>query len=188
MERIEYEVIRSARKTIAVQVNIDKSVLVRAPKRCSKAAIEVFVEEHKEWIIRKKKEMERRAAEREEKRKNMPRWREEDYRSCRLEAEKALGERTAFFAKVMGIDYGRITVRNQKTRWGSCSAKGNLNFNWRLILAPGEVLDYVVVHELAHRREMNHSERFWRLVENILPDYQRQRRWLKENGETLMGR
>ena len=188
MERITYEWIRSRRRTIAVQIREDGSVALRTPYSVSRAQAERFIEEHKEWIIRKKKEMERRAAEREEKRKNMPQWSEEDYRSCRLEAEKALGERTAFFAKVMGIDYGRITVRNQKTRWGSCSAKGNLNFNWRLILAPGEVLDYVVVHELAHRREMNHSERFWRLVENILPDYQRQRRWLKENGETLMGR
>lgn len=181
MERIEYEVIRSARKTIAVQVNIDKSVLVRAPKRCSKAAIEDFVEEHKEWIIRKKKEMERRAAEREEKRKNMPQWSEEDYRSCRLEAEKALGERTAFFAKVMGIDYGRITVRNQKTRWGSCSAKGNLNYNWKLMLCPERVQDYVVVHELAHRREMNHSRAFYAIVEGILPDYRECMRWLKEH-------
>ena len=88
----------------------------------------------------------------------------------------------------MGVDYGRITVRDQRTRWGSCSAKGNLNFNWRLILAPGEVLDYVVVHELAHRREMNHSKRFWSLVEMVLPDYERRRRWLKENGEALMER
>ena len=186
MERIEYEVIRSARKTIAVQVNIDKSVLVRAPKRCSKAAIEDFVEEHKEWIIRKKKEMERRAAEREEKRKNMPRWSEEDYRSCRLEAEKALGERTAFFAKVMGIDYGRITVRNQKTRWGSCSAKGTLSFNWRLMLAPPAILDYVVVHELCHLTHMNHSAAFWQAVEAVYPDYRSARRWLKEHGQELI--
>ena len=156
MEGLEYEVIRSTRKTIAIQVGLDGSVTVRAPKRCSRAVIEDFVAE--------------------------------DYRSYQIAAGQALQERTAFFAEIMGVDYGRITVRDQRTRWGSCSAKGNLNFNWRLILAPGEVLDYVVVHELAHRREMNHSKRFWSLVEMVLPDYERRRRWLKENGEALMER
>ena len=133
-------------------------------------------------------EMERKSREREERRKKLPRWSQEDYRSYQIAAGQALQERTAFFAEIMGVDYGRITVRDQRTRWGSCSAKGNLNFNWRLILAPGEVLDYVVVHELAHRREMNHSKRFWSLVEMVLPDYERRRRWLKENGEALMER
>lgn len=80
---------------------------------------------------------------------------------------------------------GRITIRNQKTRWGSCSSKGNLNFNWRLTMAPGEVLEYVVVHELCHLVYMNHSAMFWKLVEDILSDYQRQRKWLKENGRML---
>ena len=80
----------------------------------------------------------------------------------------------------MGVDYGRITIREQKTRWGSCSSKGNLNFNWKLVLLAPELLDYVVVHELAHRREMNHSKNFWKIVEAELPDYREQRRRLKE--------
>ena len=83
----------------------------------------------------------------------------------------------------MGVSYGSITVREQKTRWGSCSAKGNLNFNWKLVLMPEEILDYVVVHELAHRLQMNHSTEFWDEVEKILPDYRNRRQWLKENGQ-----
>ena len=93
--------------------------------------------------------------------------------------------KTEYYARIMGISYGRIAIREQNTRWGSCSSKGNLNFNWRLILAPEEVLDYVVVHELAHRREMNHSRAFYAVVESVLPDYRRARKWLKENGHTL---
>ena len=82
----------------------------------------------------------------------------------------------------MGVDYGRISVRQQKTRWGSCSVRGNLNFNWKLALMPEEILDYVVVHELAHRVEMNHSPRFWAVVETVLPDWRERRRWLKQHG------
>ena len=82
----------------------------------------------------------------------------------------------------MGVDYGRITIRNQKTRWGSCSAKGNLNFNCLLMLMPTEVIDYVVVHELCHLKEMNHSNAFWREVKQVLPDYRKQVKWLKDEG------
>ena len=100
----------------------------------------------------------------------------------RKKARKQLEDRAAYYAGLMGVTYNRITVRAAKTRWGSCSARGNLNFHWKLILMPPEVLDYVVVHELAHRREMNHSSRFWTEVERIMPDYKRRRKWLKENG------
>ena len=95
-------------------------------------------------------------------------------------------ERVEYFAKVIGVTYGKITVRNQKTRWGSCSSKGNLNFNCLLMLAPPEVLDYVVVHELCHRKQMNHSKAFWLEVEKVLLNYKEVRKWLKEEGSQMI--
>lgn len=94
--------------------------------------------------------------------------------------------RVEYFAKVIGVTYGKITIRNQKTRWGSCSSKGNLNFNCLLMLAPSEVLDYVVVHELCHRKQMNHSKAFWLEVEKVLPNYKEVRKWLKEEGSQMI--
>ena len=97
-------------------------------------------------------------------------------------------ERVSYFAPQVGVTYGNITIRSQRTRWGSCSSKGNLNFNCLLMLVPREVLDYVVVHELCHRKEVNHSPRFWAEVERILPDYKIRQTWLKDNGSQLIGR
>ncbi len=88
-------------------------------------------------------------------------------------------------AAEMGLTYGQVAIRDQKTRWGSCSHAGNLNFNWRLVLAPPAVLDYVVVHELAHRVEMNHSARFWRIVTRHCPTTKEQRLWLRKHGAAL---
>jgi predicted metal-dependent hydrolase len=103
-------------------------------------------------------------------------------------AQKVIPQRVAAYASAVGVNYGRITIRNQHTRWGSCSGKGNLNFNCLLMLAPLEVVDYVVVHELCHRKEMNHSAAFWALVERVLPDYKVRRQWLKDNGSALIAR
>jgi hypothetical protein len=89
------------------------------------------------------------------------------------------------WAPQLGVTFGRVSVKDQKSLWGSCSRAGNLNFNWRLTLAPPDVLHYVVIHELAHRLEMNHSRRFWAHVERICPDYRVHRKWLRKNGEAL---
>ena len=102
------------------------------------------------------------------------------------EALQIIPPRVKKYAELVGVTYGRITIRNQKTRWGSCSGKGNLNFNCFLIKAPEKVMDYVIIHELCHRIEMNHSERFWNLVEQVMPDYRVQKEWLKNNGMSLM--
>lgn len=104
----------------------------------------------------------------------------------RNEARAALLARVTARAAELGVTFGRLTLRDQRTRWGSCSSLGNLNFNWRLILAPDAVLDYVVVHELAHRREANHGARFWAIVAAHCPDYQTHRAWLRHHGHELL--
>ena len=96
-------------------------------------------------------------------------------------AEEVIHDRLQFFNEHYGLRYNRVTFRNQKTRWGSCSSAKNLNFNWRLIMAPIEIIDYVVVHELCHLKHMNHSASFWRLVAEAIPEYKAMRKWLKDN-------
>ncbi|MBO5372257.1 MAG: M48 family metallopeptidase [Lachnospiraceae bacterium] len=96
-------------------------------------------------------------------------------------ARVRLGEKVLQYAKQMQVNVNRIAIKEQKTRWGSCSSKGNLNFNWKLVLMPERIQDYVVVHELAHRKEMNHSPAFWAIVEEIQPDYKERRAWLREH-------
>ena len=177
-------VIRSNRKTVAIQVNSDLSVTVRAPRSASEKDIEEILKKKEAWIskhIEKIKEAkERFEADPTEKLTR------EKVIALAEEALKVIPERVEYFAKVIGVTYGKITIRNQKTRWGSCSSKGNLNFNCLLMLAPPEVLDYVVVHELCHRRQMNHSKAFWLEVEKVLPDYKEARKWLKEEGSQMI--
>ena len=103
----------------------------------------------------------------------------------RTQARMVLTERVKFFARKYGFKVGKIRISSARTRWGSCSAKETLSFTWRLVMAPLDVIDYVVVHELCHLRELNHSKAFWARVEKILPDYKKRRRWLKDNGSKL---
>lgn len=175
MQNLEYEWIRSSRKTIAIQIKADGKVVVRSPYRTTRGQVEAFLAEKEDWIRKHQKKLEAWQEQRVEITD------EERQRAISL-AKKIIPERVAYYAAIMGVSYGRITIREQKTRWGSCSSQGNLNFNWKLMLLPGEVLDYVVVHELAHRTEMNHSKAFWTIVENTLPDYKKRRKLLKEKG------
>ncbi|MCD8325360.1 MAG: M48 family metallopeptidase [Lachnospiraceae bacterium] len=183
MNKTDYRVIKSARKTLSLEVG-QKGVIVRAPYGTTDAQIRKFVEEHRDWLLRKLKE----SQERRQTAASEPGLREEDIRALADQALKVIPQRVAYYAPRIGVTYGRITIRNQRTRWGSCSAKGNLNFNCLLMLAPPEVLDSVVVHELCHRKEMNHSDRFYAEVLKVFPDYWRCQKWLKENGPALMQR
>lgn len=106
-------------------------------------------------------------------------------RDPREEARRRFTDRARHYAAAMGVAFNRIFIKDQRTLWGSCSRQGNLNFNWRVVRAPAEVLDYLVVHELAHLREMNHSKRFWKVVESHCPGYREHRKWLRVNAQTL---
>ncbi len=103
-----------------------------------------------------------------------------------IKAKAVIPQRVQYYAPIVGVDYGRITIRCQRTRWGSCSSKGNLNFNCLLMLMPEKVIDSVVVHELCHRKHMNHSAQFYAEVERVFPEYKKCRAWLKEHGGKII--
>ena len=173
------QVIRSARKSIGLEIKAGGEVFARIPARFSDWELKRFLEEHKGWIFDKL----RLSTERKENRKAVEAPRMEEMTAAEIARMKErFLERVRHYSGLMGITFGRITVRNQKTRWGSCSEKGNLNFNYLLYFLPKELLDYVVVHELAHRRHMNHSGEFWAEVEKYFPEYKECRKKLKKIG------
>lgn len=173
-----YRIIRSSRKTIAIEIRPDGQVIIRAPGRMSAVKIRQFVAQKQSWI-QKHMPVQGEA---------LPKFTDQELQQLALEAKQKIPPRVTYYAQHMGVSYGRISVRAQRTRWGSCSGKGNLNFNCLLALVPGEVLDYVVVHELCHRIQMDHSPQFWAQVAAVLPDYEDCRKWLKENGSSLIAR
>lgn len=176
---MEVRVIRSNRKTVAIQVNSDLTVTVRAPKYVSEKYIEQILREKESWIRKHIDEIKAKKAQHEAG--NVKPLTRDELQKLADEAVEYIPKRVEHFAKIIGVDYGRITIRNQKTRWGSCSSKGNLNFNCLLMLTPPEVIDYVVVHELCHRKEMNHSKAFWSEVEKVIPNYKEYVEWLKNS-------
>ena len=178
------QIIRSNRKTISIQIDRNGEVVVRAPYRVSDRQIRQFLLEKEHWIC---KHQEKAKAREKELEGIEPLSREEIERLAE-QAMKVIPERVAYYAKKIGVTYGRITIRNQKTRWGSCSSKGNLNFNCLLMLTLPEVIDSVVVHELCHRKEMNHSAKFYEEIYRVYPEYDKWNRWLKENGPLILRR
>lgn len=182
---LPYEVVYSRRKTCAVSISAEGKITLRLPLRTSEAQVRHLLLDKQHWIITHYLEAVKRA-------KNRPVSNLTDTQRAALEkryitaAKEYFPKRVACFAPLTGGTYTRITIRDQKTRWGSCSAKGTLSFNWRLMLAPPAVLDYVVVHELCHLTHMDHSKAFWSLVESICPDYRTHRKWLKDHGQELI--
>ena len=184
---MEYTFIRSKRRTIGITVKPDGSVIVRVPLRCSQARAEAFVLEKQTWIEKAQKRMaERRAAVGDEA--AAPMFSKAELNDLKKQAKKVIIPMVAQVAPEIGVTYGSISIRAQKSRWGSCSSKGNLNFNCLLILLPEQLRRYVVVHELCHRKEMNHSQAFWREVAKYQPTYREDRKQLQEQGRELLER
>ena len=181
--RMGIEVIRSRRKTLCAEIRQGR-LIVRAPLRSSDQEIRRFLEEKQQWI----QEHLAKSQAREEAKKLIPVLTEEEIRFLMQQARLLLPQRVSYYARLLGVTYGRITVRCQRTRWGSCSSSGNLNFNCLLMLAPRDVVDSVIVHELCHRKHMNHSDAFYAEVLRVFPDYRAQNGWLKKNGPLLMAR
>ena len=151
--------------------------ILTVPACLSDDEIDNIIDEHCEWIA-------------EERRRQRPRLRLDPRVVSEMEARHAARELVTMLAEdeapTLGVAYARIQIRDQRSLWGSCSTRGTLSFNWRLVLAPFEVLDYVVVHELCHLLEPNHSRRFWKLVEARRPDWRVQREWLRVHGPELL--
>lgn len=178
MDKVDYQLVRSDRKTVSIQLKPDGKVVVRAPKRMKRREIDGFVESKRSWI---ETHLEKLPAP-------QPKLTPAELQTLARHAKEVIPEIVEHYAPLVGVTWGTITIRAQHTRWGSCTGKGNLNFNCLLMLAPDDVIEYVVVHELCHRKEMNHSSRFWAEVEKVFPDYRQRRGWLKENGQLLIGR
>ena len=218
MSVIVSRLIRSKRKTIALIVERDGSVTVRAPLKMSAKSIEEFVEKHSRWVQKKQAELQSIAPAQPRKFQAGEQFlylgqafpleivsgtkralaldgafklaatehgnAERIFRNWyRKEAETIIAERVAFFAAKYQLKIGRIRITSARTRWGSCSSAGTLSFSWRLLMTPPEVIDYVVIHELAHTIHHNHSRRFWNLVEKLMPDYKERRKLLKRYGQ-----
>lgn len=214
------QLIRSKRKTIAIIVQRDGKVIVRAPLKASERQIRQFVGSKSGWIGEKKIQMQEQAPALQKKftaGERFPYLGQEYALSVvsgpraglrfeggfslnqnsqaeaallfekwyKAAARQVLNERTRFYAQKFGLEYKKIRISSARTRWGSCSSRGTLSFTWRLVMAPLEVVDYVVVHELAHLRMQNHSAAFWAEVAKMLPDFKRHRDWLKKNGRLL---
>jgi predicted metal-dependent hydrolase len=215
------QIIRSKRKTLALIVKPDGSLIVRAPLRASEKTIREFVESNVKWIEKKRAEalaflrpmptqyvagemfmylgnaysleivknqkklllldgnFKLAASVQNNARLIFEHW-------YRAQAKQILTERVSLYASQHGLQYKKIGITSARTRWGSCSVDGSLNFSWHLILAPLAAVDYVVVHELVHTVFHNHSKRFWKKVEKIMPDYQERRKWLQRDGQQLM--
>lgn len=221
---VNYTLIRSNRKTIAIYITVDANVEVKAPLRAKKSDIDKFVESKREWIM-KNQRLRSEYANRKENfnitygskvlyRGSLHIVTANDFKLVgfsehdtvilpsklsNLEIKQALIslykqkattiliEKALYYSKLMGVTPSSIKVNSAKTRWGSCSGKNSINFSWLLILADDSAIDYVVVHELAHIIEHNHSKKFWLVVEKIMPDYKTKQQGLKKLQKILAG-
>ena len=181
---LPYTLIRSKRKSYAISISPDGQITVRVPLVTSDREVRQILSQKQHWIVTK-------YLEQQEKQINKPVSGLTDAQRNALPqryivaAKEYFPKRAAYFRQFTGGTYNRITIRDQKTRWGSCSSRGTLSFNYRLIFAPPGILDYVVVHELCHLTHMNHSKDFWDMVARVMPDYRIRKQWLRDHGQEL---
>ena len=180
MNILKKKVIRSKRKTLSLEIK-NGELIVRAPIRATNLQIELYLLIHKAWIEKHLEKAQQQASTR-----NSSLLTDGELKELAKQAKQYIPQRAAYYAPLIGVSYGRITIRHQHTRWGSCSSKGNLNFNCLLMLTPPQVIDSVVVHELCHLKEMNHSKRFYDEVLRVYPEYSKWHKWLRDNGNALM--
>lgn len=180
---VKVNIIRSDRKTLSIQLKTGE-IIARAPLRMKDKEIYSFIESKKPWIENNLAKME----EREKAISYVQPLTQEEINALAEKAKGIIPERVRYYAPKIGVTYNRITIRCQRTRWGSCSSKGNLNFNCLLALFPLDVIDSVVVHELCHRKHMNHSPQFYAEIDKVFPEYKRWHKWLNDNGGVHMGR
>lgn len=178
------EVRRSKRKSAAIKITADMQIVVFVPLYVSDNEIERMVISKSKWIDEHMLKVQSTIDERSKLEKITF----EQVKELADQAVEYIPKRVKYYAEKENFVYNKITIKNLVSRWGSCSIKGNLNFNCLLMLTPDYVIDYIIVHELCHLREMNHSEKFWAEVEKIMPDYQRAELWLKQNGGNLISR
>lgn len=178
---LDCQVIASDRRNISLQITENKKILIKVPRWLPEYRLNSFITEKKDWIIKTYNSIPdpKELSIREQ---NQLEALEKRYRKA---AKEYIPGRVAHFHQFTGGSYDKIVIRDQKTRWGSCSSNGTLSFNYRLMLAPPSILDYVVVHELCHLKHMNHSPEFWAAVESVIPDYKIRRKWLKDHGSEL---
>ena len=178
---LEIKVVRTNRKSFCIKSEIDGFV-VRVPKRASDTEINEFLNQHKRWIEKQKLRTDKLRTEYEQLKPLL----ETELAEIKNKAKDVITARVEHYARIMGVNYGKITIRTQKRRWGSCSVNGNLSFNCLLMLAPDAVIDSVVVHELCHIKVKNHSKKFYDEVLKVFPDYWNCHKWLKEHGDLII--
>lgn len=160
---IPYEIVRSSRKTVSLQVIANGEVRVRAPMKMRKEDIDAFVLKHKDWLLKNMAYMNDKS--------RLERANEERKDEMVALAKEVLPMKVEYFSKIMNVSPKSVKITSAKTRWGSCSSKNALCFSWRLMLRPEKAIDYVVIHELSHILHHDHSKEFWQTVEHYMPDY-----------------
>ena len=176
-------IIRSNRKTLSIELKPNE-IIARAPMRMKEKEIYKFIDSKKLWSDKHLTKLD----ERQKVLNDLKPYTQDEIKQFTAKAKLDIPKRVELYAKKIGVTYNKITIRCQHTRWGSCSSKGNLNFNCLLVWLPDEIIDSIVVHELCHRKHMNHSQRFYAEIDKVFPNYKQCHLWLKQNGGMYLNR